>query len=220
MIDCDKPLETLSDEFGQCPLKTIGDLARCTAEQIESFSLPTAKLSDLQKALATYESQLEKTSTKILTMDNNDDLSPPVATTSEDDSTGQSQTMEKPSTDGSLYDVDVLMASLDYENRPPVASATEGTGKTETISPRKRCLMPINGEIKSGDELSSPKKTGRSERTSFTLGDRLRAAAELVQIKGSLLFDDDYVELVRQLVNNPSLTHLEKVHLQKSLLNP
>ena len=148
-------------------------------------------------------------------MDNNDDLSPPIATTSEDDSTGQSQTTKETSTDGPLYDVDVLMASLEYENRPPVANATE------TISPRKRCLMPINGEMKSGDdaELSSPKKTNRSERTSVTLGDRLRAAAELVQIKGSLPFDDDYVELVRQLVNNPSLTHLEKLHLKQSLLN-
>lgn len=206
-------------------MKTIGDLARCTIEQIESFSLPTPKLSNLQKLLSTYENQLEKTSTKILTIDNNDDLSPPIATTSDEDIvrcstdfTGQSQTAVT-SSNGPLYDVDVLMASLDYENRSP--SSTVPT-KTETNSPRKRCLMPINNvEMKIDDEQnsSSPKKANLSETTSQTLGDRLKAAAEVIQIKGYLPFDDDYVELVRQLVNNPSLTHLEKNHLKKSLLN-
>ncbi|CAF1673260.1 unnamed protein product, partial [Adineta ricciae] len=53
-----------------------------------------------------------------------------------------------------------------------------------------------------------------------TLGDRLQNAADLCKTMGSLPFNDDYIELVRQLITNCSLTHLEQLHLKSLFFNP
>jgi hypothetical protein len=82
----------------------------------------------------------------------------------------------------------------------------------EFSSPQKRCLSPTNEENK---QLSPKKQT----IVNITLGDRLQNAADIYKTKGRLTFDDDYIELIRQLFNNSSLTHLEQLHLKTLFLN-
>ena len=118
-----------------------------------------------------------------------------------------------------LYDVDTLIDSLDCENlhltdhvshRRNDAGATMNTAE-EFRSPAKRPLLPINRD--ESEEISPKKPT-------LTLGDRLQKAADVYQAKGLVPFDNEYIELVRQLLDNATLTHLEKLHLRSLLRNP
>ena len=109
-----------------------------------------------------------------------------------------------------LYDVDTLINSLDRENLD--------SSNYSMDSPRQRMSItePMSPPIgTSGDR--SPKKP---DIPSITLGDRLQAAASIFNSQGSLPFDDAYIELVRQLVNNPSFTPLEHLHLKHVVLQP
>jgi hypothetical protein len=118
-----------------------------------------------------------------------------------------------------LYDVDTLIDSLDYEKLYLNDEASLSTSQTdfkrprrqlalinqeEFCSPQKRCLSPSNDD----DSISN-----------LTLGDRLQKAADIYKTTGRLLFDDDYIELIRQLFHNSSLTHLEQLHLKTLFLN-
>ena len=121
-----------------------------------------------------------------------------------------------------LYDVDTLINSLDRENldgrdeffssNHSMDSPRQRTSITEPMSPDNPSSPPIgpNGE-------RSPKEP---DIPSVTLGDRLQAAASIFNSQGSLPFDDAYIELVRQLVNNPSFTQLEQLHLKHVVLQP
>ncbi len=94
--------------------------------------------------------------------------------------------------------------------------------RDEQISPQKRRLSLTNQtnediDNQEQDEQISPKK--QTTIVHITLGERLQKAAEIYQINGRLPFDDDYIELIRQLFNNPSLTHLEQLHLKSLFLD-
>ena len=147
----------------------------------------------------------------------------------------------------SLYDVDTLIDSLDYErlylndkkeiddqeeedeedSAPTSTSQTDFirtrrqialANRDEQISPQKRRFSSANPTDQEADptEEISPKK---STFLRVTLGERLQKAAETYQTIGRLPFDDDYIELIRQLFNNPSLTHLEQLHLKSLFLD-
>jgi hypothetical protein len=93
--------------------------------------------------------------------------------------------------------------------------------RDERISPQKRRLSSTNDDEddmdnQEQDEEISPKKQTISN---ITLGDRLQKAADIFQTNGRLPFDDDYIELIRQLFNNSSLTHLEQLHLKSLFLD-
>lgn len=130
----------------------------------------------------------------------------------------------------STYDVDTLIDSLDYEQTylsdNTVPSSTSQTdfirtrrqvalaNRDEQISPQKRRLTTANDETTTEtnpDEQISPKKALISN---LTLGERLQKASDIFQTTGRLSFDNDYIELIRQLITNPSLTHLEQLHLK------
>jgi hypothetical protein len=125
-----------------------------------------------------------------------------------------------------LYDVDILIDSLDYENlylNDEQSSQTDLksskrqivlTNRQKFNSPQKRCLSPTNENNQ--HESISPKKP---TIPNLTLGDRLQKAADIYQTTGILPFDDDYIDLVRQLFQNSSLTHLEQLHLKTLFLN-
>ena len=144
-----------------------------------------------------------------------------------------------------LYDVDTLIDSLDYErlyltdnkdddddeSTPTSTSQIDFirtrrqlalANRDEQISPQKRRLSTTNEDEENidnrdeDDEQISPKKAAL---THITLGDRLQKAADLFQTNGQLSFDDNYVELVRQLFNNSSLTHLQQLHLKSLFLD-
>jgi hypothetical protein len=68
------PQETL-DGFHSLQIKTVGDLARSTVAQIETYPIPVPKLLTAQKALALFQAQSVNAK--------NDELSPPAASTSE-----------------------------------------------------------------------------------------------------------------------------------------
>jgi len=143
----------------------------------------------------------------------------------------------------SLYDVDTLIDSLDYErlylndtkdlNDESIPASTNQmdfirtrrhialANRDEHISPQKRRLSSTNDDEddmdnQEQDEEISPKKQIISN---ITLGDRLQKAADIFQTNGRLPFDDDYIELIRQLFNNSSLTHLEQLHLKSLFLD-
>ena len=90
-----------------------------------------------------------------------------------------------------LYDVDTLIDSLDYEN------------------------LYLN------DKLSPPSNPEQNDqiKSNLTLGDYLQKAADIYKTQGNLPFNDDYIELIRQLINNSSLTHLEQLHLKTLFLH-
>jgi hypothetical protein len=131
-----------------------------------------------------------------------------------------------------LYDVDTLIDSLDYEKLYLNDEIPLSTSKTnfkctkrqidlinrqEFNSPQKRCLSPTdeNNKHEQNDQISPKKQT----ISNITLGDRLQKAADTYKTKGLIPFDDDYIELIRQLFNNSSLTHLEQLHLKTLFLN-
>jgi len=141
----------------------------------------------------------------------------------------------------SLYDVDTLIDSLDYErlylnDDESIPSSTSQidfirtrreialANQDEQISPQKRRLSSIKqddneDDINSqeeDDEQISPKK---QNTVNITLGERLQKAADIFREQGRLPFDDDYIELIRQLFNNSSLTHLEQLHLKSLFLD-
>jgi hypothetical protein len=97
-----------------------------------------------------------------------------------------------------LYDVDTLIDSLDYEK----------LYLNDELSP-----PPMEHE--QNDQISSPSQVISHP----TLGDCLQKAADLYKIQGSLPFNDDYLELIRQLFNNSSLTHLQQLHIKTLFLD-
>lgn len=141
--------------------------------------------------------------------------------------------------------MDTLIDSLDYErlylnekkdvdveeetSAPPSSSQTDFirtrrqialANRDEQISPQKRRLSSVNPTDQETDQLEeeeiSPKKATLAR---MTLGERLAKAAETYQTLGRLPFDDDYIDLIRQLFTNPSLTHLEQLHLKSLFLD-
>ena len=69
------PSETL-DDFHSLQIKTVGDLARSTAAQIETYPIPAPKLLNAQKALALFQAQSVNAK--------NDESFRPAASTSEE----------------------------------------------------------------------------------------------------------------------------------------
>jgi hypothetical protein len=144
----------------------------------------------------------------------------------------------------SLYDVDTLIDSLDYERlylndnkeiddeSPPLSTSQTDFIRTrrqialanrdEQISPQKRRLSltdQIDEDMNNqeqDEQILSKKPTTIGH---ITLGDRLQKATEIYQTTGRLPFDDDYIELIRALFNNSSLTHLEQLHLKSLFLD-
>lgn len=112
-----------------------------------------------------------------------------------------------------LYDVDRLINDLDYEK---LHLHDEVSLSMDFKRPRRQ-LAIINR-----DEFQSPQKRPLSPTNDIdpiveqhlTLGDRLQKAADIYKNNGKLPFDDDYIELVRQLIDNTSLTHVEQLHLK------
>jgi hypothetical protein len=97
-----------------------------------------------------------------------------------------------------LYDVETLIDSLDYD---------------VSISNNQKDFKRTKRQIQ---EFDSPINENNKN---LTLGDRLQKAADIYKTNGILPFDDDYIELIRQLFNNSSLTHLEQLHLKTLFLN-
>ena len=141
----------------------------------------------------------------------------------------------------SLYDVDTLIDSLDYErlylndnkevDKELIPSSTNQTdfirtrrqialaNRDEQISPQKRRLSSEDSvNQQEEDEQISPKKSSIVIHQQ-TLGDRLQKASDVFQTLGHLPFDNDYIELIRQLFTNPSLSHLEQLHLKSLFLD-
>lgn len=136
-----------------------------------------------------------------------------------------------------LYDVDTLIESIDYERLylndeiTPTSTSqidfirtrlkTTLANRDEELSPQKRRLSVTNQDDEEmnddgQDEENTPKKQIIHHQT---LGDRLQTAADTFKLNGHLPFDENYIELVRQLFNNSSLSHLEKLHLKSLFLD-
>ena len=145
-----------------------------------------------------------------------------------------------------MYDVDTLIDSLDYERlylnnndnddddddeiTPSSASQVDFIrqrrekaliDRDEQISPQKRCLSLINKDKDDIDNQEQNEQISSKKQTiiNVTLGDRLQKASDIFKINGYLPFDDDYIELVRQLFNNSSLSNLEQLHLKSLFLD-
>jgi hypothetical protein len=50
------------DQFRLLQIRTVGDLARSTIAQIETYPIPSPKLSNIDKALSAYRMQLDSSS--------------------------------------------------------------------------------------------------------------------------------------------------------------
>ncbi|CAM4900250.1 unnamed protein product [Rotaria socialis] len=278
LLDCDKPLDSLIHVVygGVCPtnainyfrsikLNTVGDIARSTAAQIEVYPLPPPKLANILKALSLYQERLINSPSLSPIVGTNGESLTPIASTSEEpiaisDGTFTKEASSLPTVvptliedpHNSLYDVDTLIDSLDYERLyltnnnndiddeieplavpPPPPSTSRPdfiqrrrhialVNRDEEISPQKRRLSIANKDEEENldsqelDEQISPKKQTISHRT---IGERLQKAADIFKENGHLQFDEDYIELVRQLFNNSSLTHLERLHLKSLFLD-
>ncbi|CAM4828837.1 unnamed protein product [Rotaria magnacalcarata] len=278
LLDCDKPLDSLIHVVygGVCPtnainyfrsikLNTVGDIARSTAAQIEVYPLPPPKLANILKALSLYQERLINSPSLSPIVGTNGEPLTPIASTSEEpiaisDGTFTKEASSLPTVvptliedpHNSLYDVDTLIDSLDYEQLyltnhnndiddeieppavPPPPPSTSRVdfiqrrrrialvNRDEEISPQKRRLSIANKDEEENldsqelDEQISPKKQTIFHRT---IGERLQKAADLFKENGHLQFDEDYIELVRQLFNNSSLTHLERLHLKSLFLD-
>lgn len=257
-------------------MSTVGDIARSTAAQIEVYPLPPPKLSNILRALSLYQERLVNSPSLSPIIGTNDESLTTIPSTSEEpigirnlfliliityhlsclaisDGTFTKEVASLPSTiitdpQSSLYDVDTLIESLDYEQlylnenndgqdeiAPPSTSQIDFirrrrqialADRDEQISPQKRRFSESNTgkdddeeeglDSQEQDEQISPKKPMISNRT---LGERLQKAADLLQEHGRLPFDEDYIELVRELFNNSSLTHLERLHLKSLFLD-
>ena len=93
--------------------------------------------------------------------------------------------------------------------------------RDEQISPQKRRLSVTDENEEDSDNQEQNDQISPKKQTiiNITLGDRLQKAADLFQIHGNLPFDENYIELVRHLFNNSSLTHLEQLHLKSLFLD-
>ena len=142
-----------------------------------------------------------------------------------------------------LYEVDTLIDSLDYErlyltddqdiDNVKIPSSTNQmefirqrrklslVNRDEQLSPQKRRLASINenNEQNITNQEYSEEISTKQQTVNQTLGERLQKAVDLYKEHGQLPFDDDYIELVRQLFNNSSLTHLEQLHLKSLFLD-
>ncbi|CAF4161513.1 unnamed protein product, partial [Rotaria sp. Silwood2] len=245
LIDCDKPIDTFINLLydNQCPtntidyfhlnnINTIGDIARLTPVQIEIYPIPSPKLANIQQALSLYEEQLTKSSSISPPIDNMNESLMPIATNNENISTMELSSVPIAmitNQHDKLYDVDTLIDSLDYEKlylNDKISSPTKFLRKRhqkslidqqELISPQKLYLTSIN---KNNEHEQNNSRSLKTEIISnITLGDRLQKAADIYKTKGILPFDNDYIELIRQLFNNSSLTHLEQLHLKALFLN-
>ncbi|CAF0869214.1 unnamed protein product [Adineta steineri] len=248
LINCDKSVDTLINLLydGLCPtdvinyfhsnkINTVGDVARSTSVQIETYPIPSPKVVNIEKALSRYEKHLNNSSS----INHTRHSLLPTATTLEEIGPIHNNTSTKElssipvqmviNSQDKLYDVDTLIDSLDYERldlNDEVPSSTDQIdslrmkpqlnliNEQEFLSPQKRCLSPMNEENQN-DEISPKKPT----IVNLTLGDRLQQAADIYKTEGILPFNDDYIELVRQLFHNSSLTNLEQLHLKTLFLN-
>jgi hypothetical protein len=250
-------------------MNTVGDIARSTAAQIEVYPIPPPKLANIQKALSLYQERLVTSPSLSPIIGTNGESLTPIASTSEEpigmseiiskrnkeflleisDGTFTKEASSFPSTTTtindphhSLYDVDTLIDSLDYERlylnddkEMDDESAPSSTSqidfirsrrqlalvnRDEQISPQKRRLSVTNEDEEDNDSEEQDEQISPKKQTivNITLGDRLQKAADIFQINGKLPFDDDYIELIRQLFNNSSLTHLEQLHLKNLFL--
>ncbi|CAF1077573.1 unnamed protein product [Rotaria sordida] len=230
------------DYFYSNNIKTIGDIARLTSAQIEIYPIPSPKLINIQKVFSLYEEQLTKSSSISPPIDNINESLMPIASTSEEINPNNENisTIESSSIPiamitnqhDKLYDVDTLIDSLDYEKlylNDKISSPINQTNflrtryqkclidRQESNSSQKYYLTPIN---KSNEHEQNDSRSLKTEPISnITLGDRLQKAADIYKTKGILPFDNDYIELIRQLFNNSSLTHLERLHLNTLFLN-
>ncbi|CAF4869515.1 unnamed protein product [Rotaria sp. Silwood1] len=248
LINCDKPIDILINLLydDQCPantidyfhsnnIHTIGNIAQLTPNQIETYPIPLPKLANIQKVLSLYEEQLIKSSSISSKIDNmNESLS-----TSEEiiPNNENLSTMEISSTSiamttnqhDKLYDVDTLIDSLDYEKfhlNDKISSPINFLRKKHHMSLIDR--QQLNLSQKSNLTLINQNNENEENNlqslkieivSNITLGDRLQKAADIYKTKGLLSFDNDYIELIRQLFNNSSLTHLEQLHLKTLFLN-
>jgi hypothetical protein len=110
-----------------------------------------------------------------------------------------------------LYDVDELIASLDCDKFHLTDRSAVSSDRNESTS--KRTFLSSNSdEHQDALDQISPKKQMIS---SGTLGDRLQIAAARYKENGHLPFDDDYVELVRLMLYNSSLSNDEQRQLKE-----
>lgn len=136
------------------------------------------------------------------------------------------------------YDVDTLIDSLDYESlylndndqSAPISANQKNficARRDKALANRYQYSIPEKPSVSSNEEddqmESDEQETIDSTKSSSimekSLGERLEHASELVRIHGRLPFDDDYIELVRALMFNPSLSHLEQLHLKSLFLD-
>ena len=260
--------------FRSIKINTVGDIARSTAAQIEVYPIPPPKLANIRKALSLYQERLVTSPSLSPIIGTNGESLTPIASTSEEpigmtkktlfskfskffvlaisDGTFTKEGSSLPTIINdphhSLYDVDTLIDSLDYErlyltdkkdingnedddsSSESVPSSTSQAefirtrrqialaNRDEQISPQKRRLSSINQDSQEMDssEQISPKKPAIVH---ISLGERLQKAADTYRTTGCLPFDDDYIELIRQLFNNSSLSHLEQLHLKSLFLD-
>jgi hypothetical protein len=125
-----------------------------------------------------------------------------------------------------LYDVDTLIDSLDYEqlymNDSNEQTMPLSTSESSFIRTRRENALLNRQHYISIDKpcllLSTNTDNDETCQTSAmvetTLGERLQKAADIYRVTGNLPFDDDYIRLVRYLIDNSSLTHLERLHLK------
>jgi hypothetical protein len=256
--------------FRSIKMNTVGDIARSTAAQIEVYPIPPPKLANIQKALSLYQERLITSPSLSPIIGTNGESLTPIASTSEEpigiwnhfsrkiksfcffflaisDGTFTKEGSSLPpmisDPHNSLYDVDTLIDSLDYErlylndnkeidDESAPSSTTQIdfirtrrqlalANRDEQISPQKRRLSSINQDDEEVDNQEQDEQISPKKQTiiNITLGERLQKAADLFQTQGHLPFDDDYIELIRQLFNNSSLTHLEQLHLKSLFLD-
>jgi hypothetical protein len=200
------------NHFHSNKINTIGDIARLTSTEIENSPLPSPKLENIQKAFSLYQEHLVNSSSMNNTITNTSDktirmyfyliksnknISFAVFLAIDDNISSISEAMITNSQD-KLYDVETLIDSLDYD---------------VSISNNQKDFKRTKRQIQ---EFDSPINENNKN---LTLGDRLQKAADIYKTNGILPFDDDYIELIRQLFNNSSLTHLEQLHLKTLFLN-
>lgn len=136
------------------------------------------------------------------------------------------------------YDVDTLIDSFEYEQsylNENDQSAPISTSQPDFIRkrrdklfenrhqyniPDKTCLSSVDDDDQmESDEQETVDSSKNSSIIERTLAERLERAHEHLQLNGRLPFDDDYIELVRCLLFNPTLNNLEQLHLKSLFLD-
>ncbi|CAF1620401.1 unnamed protein product, partial [Adineta ricciae] len=217
LIDCNKSIDSLTDllsenecandilnHFQSINIGTVGDLARLSLNQIEMEPILSSKLVNLRRALAFYQERLIASSST-----NTIDCSLTVRTTMTsdesmiiDDSNQTTNLSSMPigmatNPSNKLYDVETLINSLDCEQLDLNDEIPLSTHQITSMND-ERFSSPSNRRSSPMDESTPTKQT----LVTVTLGDRLQNAADLCKTMGSLPFNDDYIELVRQLITN------------------